>query len=224
MAVDFVDLRRKMVDNQIRTVDVTDLGVLAAFLQVAREDFVPLERRDFAYIDSDIVLRTGQGSQTSPTLMRPAALARLLQLAQINKQDKVLTIGSTTGYGSAILAHLAGQVVALECDEALSCQAETILQAQNVENVQVVCGSLTEGYAPAAPYDVILCEGAVDFVPQPLLAQLRENGRFVLVEGRGLAGEAKLYIKEKAGLSVQRAFNLSVAPLAGFQNEPGFVF
>jgi len=224
MAVDFVDLRRKMVDNQIRTVDVTDLGVLAAFLQVAREDFVPPARRDFAYLDSDIIVQEARNSHPPRTLMRPAALARLLQLAQIGAQDRVLVIGTTTGYASAILAKIAAFVVALECDEELNRQAQEILSAQGVETVQTACGSLVEGYAAAAPYDVILCEGAVDFVPQALFDQLREDGRLVAVEGRGLAGEARLYIKEKAGLSVNRAFNLALAPLAGFQHAPGFVF
>jgi len=224
MAVDFVDLRRKMVDNQVRTVDVTDREVLAALLHVPREDFVPAERRDFAYLDSDIVLNEAEQNNSSRSLMRPAALARLLQLAQIGKRDKILAIGVTTGYSAAILGHLAGSVVALECNTALSHQAEKILQVQDVANVKVVCGLLEEGYAPASPYDVILCEGAADFVPPCLFVQLRENGRLVIVEGHGLVGEAKLYIKEKAGLSVHRAFNLALPALPGFQQAPAFVF
>jgi len=224
MAVDFVSLRRKMVDNQIRTVDVTDLGVLAAFLDVAREDFVAQTKRDFAYLDSDIVLPLSQNSTTPRSLMRPAALARLAQLAQIGKQDKILNVGGTSGYGAAILSKLAAQVVMLECDEDLSLQARDILHNQGITHVEVVCGPLEEGYKERAPYDVILCEGAADFVPEMLLAQLGEDGRLVIVEGHGLAGEAKLYIREKAGISARSAFNLSLAPLPGFQKKPGFIF
>jgi len=224
MNVDFVSLRRKMVDNQIRTVDVTDLGILAAFLSVAREDFVPRDKRAFAYLDSDVELRAAHDSTPARTLMRPAALARLLQLAQIDQKAKVLDVGATTGYASVILAKLAAQVVALESDEDLSRQAANILSHQGVANVELVCGSLENGYEKRAPYDVILCEGAADFVPQALLTQLQENGRLIVVEGHGLAGVAKLYVKEKAAFSVRNAFNLALSPLVGFQQKPGFVF
>jgi len=224
MVVDFVSLRRKMVDNQIRTVDVTDLDILAAFLQVAREEFVPQERRDFAYLDKDITLGKAREGTLERTLMRPAALARLLQLAQIGKHSKVLDVGATSGYASAILSHLAAFVVALECDEPLSQWAKDLLQSQDGGHVEVVCAPLEEGHAQSAPYDVILCEGAVDFVPSTLFAQLQDKGRLVVVEGHGLAGQAKLYIKEGQALSAHSAFNLALAPLDGFQHAPGFVF
>jgi len=224
MTVDFLSLRRKMVDNQIRTVDVTDLDILAAFLHVPREEFIDQERRDFAYLDREIVLIPPHNGASARSLMCPAALARLLQLAQIEKAHKVLDVGATSGYASAILAKLATFVVALECDENLSQQAINVLSHQGVDNVEVVCGPLEKGHEKSAPYDVILCEGAVDFVPQALFTQLQENGRLVVVEGHGLSGIAKLYIKENGAFSVRSAFNLALAPLDGFQKEKGFVF
>jgi len=157
-------------------------------------------------------------------MMRPAALARLLQLAQINKTDKVLIVGALSGYSAAILSELAAFVVALECDEALSRQAGDILRQQGCDNIEIICAPLEAGHPQSAPYDVILCEGAADFVPEALFQQLQENGRLIVVEGHGLAGVAKLYMKEKGALSVHAAFNLALPPLAGFQREPGFVF
>jgi len=224
MSVDFVSLRRKMVDNQVRTVDVTDLGILAALSQVPREEFVPFERRNFAYLDSDIMLNDADDGSQVRTLMRPAALARLLQLAQISKKDKVLDVGATSGYASAIVAKLADSVASLECDEKLSGQAAEILGRLSEGKIEVVCAPLEAGYAQLAPYDVILCEGAADFVPEILFEQLQEHGRLIVVEGYGPAGVAKLYIKEHGVLSVQSAFNLALAPLVGFQRELGFVF
>jgi len=224
MTIDFLSLRRKMVDNQIRTVDVTDLGILAAFLRIKREEFVPDSRRNFAYLDSDVVFNSTQENEAPRSLMRPAALARLLQLAQLKPQDRVLNIGATTGYACALLSGLVAHVVALESDADLSHQALEILRRQSIDNVEVVCAPMEEGHVASAPYDVILCEGAADFVPPVLFEQLRENGRLLIVEGHGLAGEAKLYLKENGVVSVRGAFNLALAPLRGFQNGHKFVF
>lgn len=222
MVADFQDLRTKMVDNQIRTTDVTDLRVLDAFLTVPREAFVPVNRQVLAYIDEDQPL---DGEGTAPRyLMEPSPFAKLVQLAKINKNDVVLDIGCGTGYSSAIFSELAGSVIGLESDSALAAIATSRLQQLGHDNVVIVSGNLNEGYASEAPYDVIFIEGAVDFVPQVIFNQLKEGGRLVVVEGRGNAGIARIYVKENGVASGRTVFNTAVRPLPGFERVEQFEF
>ncbi len=222
MAADFQDLRTKMVDNQIRTTDVTDLRVIDAFLTVPREVFVPANRQVLAYIDEDQLLE-GEGSAPR-YLMEPSPFAKLIQLAKVNMNDVVLDIGCGTGYSSAILSELAGSVIGLESDSSLSAIAAARLQELGHDNVVIVSGDLKAGYPSEAPYDVIFIEGAVDFVPEVLFNQLKEGGRLIAVEGRGNAGVARIYVKENGVASGRSVFNTAVRPLPGFERVEQFEF
>lgn len=216
--IDYKAARTKMVDNQIRTTDVTSHAVLDAFLTVAREEFVPEALKPLAYIDNDIQISPGR------YLMEPSPLAKLIQLAAVRSGDVVLEVGCGTGYASAILSRLGGSVVALESDEALAATATETLARLGYDNVAVVTGDLEKGYAPEAPYDVIFVHGAVEIVPEALFAQLRDGGRLVVVEGYGNASQARLYIKEGGRTSERDVFNTSVKPLPGFRKAKEFVF
>ncbi|MDD9329493.1 MAG: protein-L-isoaspartate O-methyltransferase [Bartonella sp.] len=224
MIIDFVELRHKMVDNQIRTVDVTDLLVLKAFLTVPREDFVPENIKNLSYRDADIVVFPAQSNLSVRHLMRPASLAKLLQLAAIKSSDVVLDIGANSGYCSALLSKLAKSVIALEGNKMLAEQAAKILERNKCNNVIVVHGALEKGYPIKGPYDVIFFEGAVDFIHDGVFDQMREGGRLVVVEGHGNAGIARIYVKEESTISVCRSFNLSVKPLPEFLKLPDFAF
>ncbi|PDT39857.1 MULTISPECIES: protein-L-isoaspartate O-methyltransferase family protein [Sinorhizobium] len=219
--MNFEAARIKMVDNQIRTTDVTSHSVLTAFLSVPREEFVPAKMKELAYIDMDIEL---VGGATPRYLMEPSPLAKLLQLAQITKADKVLEIGSGTGYASSLLSLIAGSVVALESDEALAAAATETLARLGYGSVKVVGGDLSKGYAAEAPYDVIFINGAVETIPASLFEQLRDGGRLVAVEGFGNASRAKLYVRESGRTSERSDFNTSVKPLPGFNRERSFIF
>ena len=216
--IDYKAARTKMVDNQIRTTDVTAHGVLDAFLTVPREEFVPAAARPLAYIDNDIQLSPGR------FLMEPSPLAKLIQLVDVAAGDVVLEVGCGTGYASAILSKLSSSVVALESDEALAATAGETLARLGFDNVAVVTGDLEAGYAAEAPYDVIFVNGAVEFVAEPLFAQLRDGGRLVVVEGYGNASQARLYIKEGGRVAERTAFNTAVKPLPGFRKARDFVF
>lgn len=224
MAVDFAELRKTMVDNQIRTVDVTKLPVLSAFLTVPREQFVSQNIRNLAYLDTDVEVKPAKKNTPARYVMEPASLAKLLQAAGIRKSDVVLDIGAGTGYAAALLSQLAASVIALESDKGLADKASELLVANNCDNVVVVQGALNEGYAAEGPYDIILLEGAVDFIPDALFGQLRDGGRLLAVEGHGNAGVARLYVKEKDAISSRLAFNLAVKPLEGFLKKAEFVF
>ncbi|CAN7521569.1 protein-L-isoaspartate O-methyltransferase [Pararhizobium sp. LjRoot255] len=221
--MNFEAARIKMVDNQIRTTDVTSHTVLAAFLSVPREEFVPAAMKPLAYIDTDIEL-PASGASARRYLMEPSPLAKLLQLATISKSDKVLEIGCGTGYASAILSTLAGSIVALESDAALASAASETLARLGYSNVSVVTGDLEKGHAAAAPYDVIFVHGAVETVPHSLLAQLSDGGRLVAVVGSGNASRAKLFLRENGVTSERLAFNTAVKPLPGFRLAREFVF
>ncbi|MCQ8781745.1 protein-L-isoaspartate O-methyltransferase family protein [Mangrovibrevibacter kandeliae] len=216
--MDYAAARTKMVDNQIRTTDVTDHAILRAFLSVPREDFVPDARRPLAYIDGDVALGGGR------YLMEPSPFAKLIQLAQIGPGDVVLDVGSGSGYSSAILSQLAGSVVALESDAQLSTAATETLARLDYLNCVVVQSPLEAGYASEAPYDVILFEGAVDAVPSCFFDQLRSGGRLVAVVGTGNAASARLFRKEGETVSDRFAFNCSIRGLPGFESQPDFVF
>lgn len=224
MVANFTELRRKMVDNQIRTVDVTNLSILEAFLTVPREDFVPEDVKDLSYLDTDILIFPPQGDIPASYLMKPASLAKLLQLAAVKPSDSVLDIGANSGYCAALLSKLAKSIIALESNKALSKQAAELLERYQCDNVVVVHGLLEKGCAVKGPYDLIFIEGAVDFIPDGIFDQMKEGGRLLVVEGHGNAGIAQIYIKEEGSISARRGFNLSVKPLSEFLRIPDFVF
>ncbi|HVY20101.1 MAG TPA: protein-L-isoaspartate O-methyltransferase [Bauldia sp.] len=218
---DFSAARRKMVDSQLRTEAVTDYDILAAMGSVPRERFVPEDQRAVAYIDSDVPLKSGTPSRY---LMEAAPFARLLQLAEIDTDDRILDVGCGTGYSLAVLAALGGFVVGLESDAELAAAAKANLAALGIGNAKVVSGALDAGYPVDGPYDVIFLEGAVEVLPAGLFEQLREGGRLVAVVGYGRAAMATVYAKSEGHLGQRAAFNTDVRPLPGFRKPEVFVF
>jgi protein-L-isoaspartate(D-aspartate) O-methyltransferase len=224
MSGDFEQRRVKMVDGQLRTTDVTSAAVLSAMLSVPREEFVPKSRADLAYIDEDIEVARSTPDKAARYLMEPSPFAKLVQLAEIEAGDFVLDIGCATGYSSAVLSLLASSVVALECDEELAATATDKLSELGYDNVAVVTGDLAAGCSDEAPFDVIVIGGAVDYVPDELLGQLREGGRLVAVIGHGNAGAAHVFYNAEGVVTGRRAFNAAVRPLPGFEREAEFQF
>jgi protein-L-isoaspartate(D-aspartate) O-methyltransferase len=216
--VDYAQARRTMVDCQVRPSDVTDLRIIAALLDVPRERFVVPSRRAIAYLDLDLLVADG-----SPrALLKPMVFAKLLQAAEISETDRVLDVGCATGYSSAVLAQLAGHVVALEEDSTLAHGATENLAALGV--VAVAGGPLNAGWQQDAPYDVILLEGASEVRPDALLTQLKEGGRLVAVIGSAPLGKATLYRKVSGHITALPLFETVAPLLPGFAKTPAFVF
>lgn len=218
---DFAAARRMMVDGQVRTADVTELRLIEAMLEVPRERFVPDGKAALAYLDVDLPIGDGGPGRR---LIKPMVLAKLIQLAEIGDSDRVLDVGCGGGYAAAVLARLAAQVVALEQDNALAREAAAALAAAGAANVKTVTGALAQGAPADGPYDVILLEGATEIVPEPLLRQLRNDGRLVCVMGAGAGGKAMLYRAIDGDFSGRAAFEANASLLPGFARQPTFVF
>ncbi len=214
---DFATLRRMMVDGQIRTADVTDRPLLAAMLEIPRERFAPGEAA-LAYLDLDLPLGGAR------RLLKPMVLAKMVQALDLGSGDKVLDVGCTTGYGAALMARLAGEVIALEEDAALLARAKNAFAASGIANVRAVQGALVDGCKAEAPYQAILLEGCVEFEPAALCAQLADGGRLVCIRGTGPAANAVLYRRDGGDISERALFDAAAAALPGFAKPKMFVF
>ncbi len=215
---EYADARRQMVDNQIRTTDVTAYNVLEAFEVVPRELFVPAHLRNLAYSDVDIVI------SDSRCMMQPSPLAKLLQLADIKSEDLVLVIGAQAGYTAALASKMANTVVAVESDEALVEQAQDTLTRLGFDNVAMISGDIAKGYVSEGPYDVIVIEGAVEQLPDDLLNQMKDGGVLVTVDGKERRAEAIKILRNGESFSRIPAFDTNAPILTEFSKPVGFSF
>jgi protein-L-isoaspartate(D-aspartate) O-methyltransferase len=216
--VDFERARQVMVDNQLRTSNVTDRRLLGAMGSVAREAFVPVARQALAYIDETHDLGHGRA------LSAPAPFAKLVQLAEVQHSDAVLDLGAGLGYSVAVLAQLAHEVVGVESDETLAAEARKALSAAGVGNAEIVVSSFDDVHAHARGFDVIVLEGAVDEVPHGLFALLREGGRLVAMIRRGPTAVANVFVKTGDTVKSRAEFNTSLPPLTVAKKTDAFVF
>lgn len=221
---DFAEARQRMVDNQLRTNDVTDHRILSAMGAVPRELFLPKPRRAIGYIDEDVEVQSGGDGRSARYLMKPHVFARLVQLAEIKSDDLVLVVGCASGYATAVLARIAGSVVGLESDDALATAAGDTLVELGIDNAAVVAGDLPAGLPGEGPYDVIFVDGAVEVLPESLTAQLTEGGRLVCIQGTGNSAEAIVATRSGGEIGTRTAFNAATHPLPGFQRPREFVF
>ena len=212
-AQNFQAMRHAMVASQLRTTAVNDPRVVAAMNAVPREAFVPADRAAVAYVDVPVPL--GHGRALNP----PMATGLLLTEARILPADSVLLIGAAGGYAAALLGRLARRVVAVESDAALATAG-----AAMPETVSFVVGPLAEGHPADAPYDVIVIDGAVDHIPDALVAQLAEGGRLAtgLVEG----SVTRLAIGRKGGggFALVAFADAEAVVLPGFARPRSFSF
>jgi len=210
--------RVNMVEGQIRTNKVTDRRIVEAMAAVPRENFVPKSLAGVAYIDEDIPIAPDR------YLVEPMVLARLLQAAEIGPGDVVLDIGCGSGYSAAVLARLAAAVVALESDLSLAESATEKLAELGADNIAVVSGKLPEGYPDQGPYDVVVINGAVEHIPEDIIAQVSEGGRIVAVVNRDGIGRATVFQVRDGSIAGFPIFETSVPSLPGFGQARGFVF
>jgi protein-L-isoaspartate(D-aspartate) O-methyltransferase len=170
--------RNRMVDEDIAPRGVTDPAVLAAMRHVPRHRFVPREYAAFAYLDGPLPIGHGQ------SISQPSLVAKMTEALSLKKTDKVLEVGTGSGYQAAILAELVDQGLTVEILEPLARQAERTLTELGYRNVKVRVGDGYQGWPEEAPFDAIIVTAAPDHVPQPLLDQLAVGGRLIIPVGQ----------------------------------------
>ena len=213
---DFASRRTTMVDTQVRPSDVTKFPIIDAMLTVAREDFVPEEKRDAAYADAHVDLGGGR------VVMDPRTLAKMLEAVDIQPDEMVLDVGAGLGYSSALAGRLGDAVIALEEDEDRVATASRLLAEAGIDNAAAVQGTLAEGAAKHGPYDVILVQGAVEHMPEALTEQLKDGGRIAAIFAEGALGSMRVGYMIDGVLSWRFAFNAGAPVIAGFEARRAF--
>jgi protein-L-isoaspartate(D-aspartate) O-methyltransferase len=173
----FSCLRLRMVESQLRARGVGDEQVLDAMLRVPRHEFAPERYRDQAYEDHPLPIGEGQ------TISQPYIVARMLEALGLTRADRVLEVGTGSGYLTALLAELAAQVFSVERHAALADAARELLGRMGYTNVRVIVGDGSQGLAEGAPYDAIIVSAAAPEVPHALIEQLAEGGRMIIPVG-----------------------------------------
>ncbi|MBR0689798.1 protein-L-isoaspartate O-methyltransferase [Bradyrhizobium manausense] len=217
----FSTARQKMVDGQVRTNDVTDRRILDAMLTVPREAFVPATRQALAYLDIDLDVSEGGAKRF---LIKPQLTGKLLQAAEIGEGDNVLVVGCATGYLAALTARLARQVTATESDSALVAKAKDAFASLGLANVTCKSAACTEGDPSAAPYDVIVLNGATEMTPEGLFGQLREGGRLVGVSAESRPSRAMIVTRSHGEFGHRPLFDAAAPVLPGLERAAAFVF
>ncbi|WP_372422656.1 protein-L-isoaspartate O-methyltransferase family protein [Salinarimonas chemoclinalis] len=221
--IDFSRVRRTMVDHQLRTYDITDLGILSAMNEVPRETFAPDEAKALAYSDQSLpVAPTQDGGRF---LLPPMIFGRLLQNLNLRAGERALVVAGALGYEAAVMGRLGAQVTILESDEAVAERTRALLAEHGAGAVEVVVGPLDGGCPGAAPFDVIYVNGAAQVRPQALLDCLAEGGRLGVIVGDGSrTSRASLFVRSGDTFGSRAIFDAAAPLLRPFRKEPGFVF
>lgn len=198
------------VKKTIRPAGITDSKVLAAFLEVPREEFVPLKYLDRAYYDGPLPIGEGQ------TISQPSLVALMTQLLKLKGAEKVLEIGTGSGYQAAILSKLAREVDTIERLPKLSKTAADTCERLGYKNIHFHVGDGSLGLAREAPFDAIIVTAGAKKIPEPLVAQLKIGGRLVIPAGEDTSSQSlKLVIKKKQGIKVEEIEPVKFVPLIG---------
>lgn len=221
---DFELQRKNMVESQVRPSDITDRRIMRAMQALPREVFASKEARALAYMDQDLPVGPGMAGGPRRALLAPRTLGRLLQLLELEDGDRVLEVGTASGYGAAVLSRMAKTIVALEADEALAAGARDNLALLSIGNVTVVTGPLAAGWRAEAPYGAILVAGALPEVPGTLLDQLQDGGRLAAVISAGGIGRIMQWRRIGSSYASRRVCEANACALPGFEVSRGFTF
>ncbi len=217
--MDMEQARFNMIEQQIRPWEVLDPVVLGLLSTVRREDFVPEGSRALAFADVELPLQNGA------TMLEPKVEARLLQEVGVKEGDKVLEIGTGSGYMAALLASRAASVTSIEIDGPQLEIARQNLARAGITNVNLAKGDGARGWSAGAPYDVIVVSGSVPALANEMLQQLKVGGRLVAIVGEAPAMEAQLVTRTgEATFNTVNLFETVTAPLKNAVQREQFVF
>ncbi len=210
---EFAKRRELMVRQQLESRDIRDRLVLKAMLEVPRHEFVPEELRDSAYEDNALPLKMGQ------TISQPYIVAYMTQALELQGTERVLEIGTGSGYQAAVLAKIVPEVYTIEIIPELQKQASTILTKLGYSNIQFRVGDGYMGWPEYAPFDrIIVTAAAPESVPQPLIDQLKVGGRLIIPLGR-LDQELTVLVKEASGVTRRNTIPVRFVPMTGKAQE-----
>jgi protein-L-isoaspartate(D-aspartate) O-methyltransferase len=204
-----------MVRTTIEARGITDSLVLAAMRAVPRHRFVPEAYRSRAYLDHPLPIGEGQ------TISQPYIVALMTELAELAPGDRVLEIGTGSGYQAAVLAEITGEVYSIEIVETLAARAARTLDALGYDAVRVRAGDGYRGWPEAAPFDAIIVTAAPDHVPGPLVEQLRIGGRLVLPVGDVEQELVRLVRLPSGEMAEERVLPVRFVPMTGEAEEVG---
>jgi protein-L-isoaspartate(D-aspartate) O-methyltransferase len=207
-ASDFAAERQQM-QQQLKARGINDGRVLAAMAKVPREEFVPPDSRGASYTDGPLPIGYGQ------TISQPYIVAFMTEQLRLKPSDRVLEIGTGSGYQTAILSELVTDVYSIEIVEPLAKNAEATLDRLGYKGVHVKPGDGYKGWPEAAPFDAIIVTCAPDRVPQPLTDQLKDGGRMIIPVGERFAQELYLLEKKKGRLKESAVLPVRFVPMAG---------
>lgn len=207
--MDYKILRERMVCEQLIPRGIKEQKVLDTFRKVERHKFIPENLENSAYADFPVPIGEGQ------TISQPYIVALMTESLNLNAQDKVLEIGTGSGYQTAILAELAKEVYSIERHEALAKKAEGILNALGYTNIKIKVGDGTLGWEEFAPFEKVIITAASPCLPLPLTEQLKENGKIVLPLGENFSQVLTLVEKKKGKLESVNICGCVFVPLVG---------
>ena len=212
---DYKKARKNMVDNLIRPANVTDPKLLSALGDVQREKFLPSNLATLSYSETDLPI------QNDRTSVSPWLLAKMLQFLDPNPTDNVLSLATGFGYSCALLSSLVNFVVAVERHD-LAQEAQNRLIENGYDNILVKEGNINEGAKKEGPYDAILIEGAVEYINDEIINQLKFEGRIMAIFKEKNLGQCRLGIKTKSGVQWSNLFEANCVLLQEFKIEKEF--
>ncbi|MCM8800839.1 MAG: protein-L-isoaspartate(D-aspartate) O-methyltransferase [Candidatus Omnitrophica bacterium] len=207
--MDYTILRKRMVEEQLIPHGIKDQRVINTFYKVERHRFIPQELRNIAYADFPVSIGEGQ------TISQPFMVALMTESLQLKGDEKVLEIGTGSGYQAAILAELAKEVFSIERFEVLAKRAEAVLKELGYKNIKIKVGDGTLGWPEEAPFDRIIITAASPQVPLPLIEQLKESGILILPLGGDLGQVLTAVEKKKNKLKYTEICSCIFVPLIG---------
>jgi len=217
--MDLEKARFNMIEQQIRPWDVLDQEILDLLAVVKREEFVPAAYKGLAFVDMEIPLPCGEN------MLPPRVEARILQDLAVRKHENVLEIGAGSGYMAALLANRARHVLTVDIEPELAALARKNLADAGITNVDVAEGNAADGWAAAAPYDVICISGSLPAVPPSILSQIKVGGRIAAFVGALPVMEARLITRlSETEYQVVNLFETAVKPLKGGVQPSHFQF
>jgi len=217
--MDIERARFNMIESQVRTWEVLDQAVLDTLAAVKREEFVPPQYRSLAFVDMDIPLGHGEA------MLAPKLEARLLQELTLRRSDRVLEVGTGSGYMAALLAHLVAQVHSIELHPDLSQSASEKLARAGISNAVLRVGNGALGWLEEGPFDAIVLTGSVPIIPAGLREQLAPGGRLLAIVGEAPAMTARLVTQVSPGVYNETGlFETCISPLREVRQPERFVF